>query len=114
MNQTLQTVTEWLEAHRDQTLLITKREMDDLDRVKLHLDNSEFQQLAESESIDDYTDGVALLLHGEGAVLNGGGEHPLPQDTFVISMAGLSDAHALGDSLELTTERASYTIMTEH
>lgn len=114
MNQTLQTVTEWLEAHRDQTLLITKREMDDLDRVKLHLDNSEFQQPAESESIDDYTDGVALLLHGEGAVLNGGGERPLPQDTFVISMAGLSDAHALGDSLELTTERASYTIMTEH
>ena len=102
-------LSEWLEEHRDQTLLITKTEQGDVDRVRMKLTKTGYQAEHDNPH-DDYTDGDVLYLRGKGSVLTKGLESPLPQDTFAIPIKGLRSADIEHASLRLTTERAEYDI----
>lgn len=109
MKPELQSVSDWLDAHRDQTLLITKSEQGDIDRVRMKLSMSGYRAERPNPH-DDYTDGDVLYLRGEGSVLTEERESPLPQDTFAIPVTGLRAADIADAGMRLTTERAEYSI----
>ena len=111
MNDSLRRVSEWLDSHRDEPLLITKTEQGDVDRVRMRLASAGLHE--PQSSPDDYTDGTVMYLRGEGTVLGDSEEAPLPQDTYVIPIAGLSDAQVEHGGVRLKTERGEYAIAVE-
>lgn len=111
-NQLLDSANEWLEAHINQTLLIRKEEQGDIDKLRLTLEHIAFRN--NKQGSDDYTNGKALLLQGNGVVINGHEELPLPQNTFVVPLNGLRNVSDGQEQLKLETERASYTFTIQH
>lgn len=110
MKMEIKVLSDWLEEHRDKTLLITKTEQGDVDRVRMKLSKTGFHAEHDNPH-DDYTDGDVLYLRGEGSVLTDDRESPLPQDTFTIPIKGLRAADIDDANLRLTTERAEYDIL---
>lgn len=102
-----QQTTEWLERHTGNTILIRKEEQGDLDTIEVRLDRIDYKQES-GQGWDDYTDGSALLLHGTGQIIVEQDRHPLPGDTFVIPVKGLSEINLSDRELRFQTERASY------
>lgn len=109
MNPSLQAVTEWLNANSNQTLHISKIEEQDQDQVNMHLERAELQR-RQIPSIDGYTDINTLLLEGDGFVITGGHQAPLPDKSFVIALDGLSEADVQSGQVMLKTERGTYSI----
>ncbi|MEC0246847.1 hypothetical protein ACI48J_10915 [Paenibacillus chitinolyticus] len=109
MANELQPVTDWLHSNTNKAIRIAKEEQEDIDRVDLQLSQFEYREY-QPDAPDDYTNGSALLLYGEGTVLNNGSEEALPQETFVIPLEGLSVADLSEDSVVLKTERAIYSL----
>lgn len=111
MDPQLIPVSTWLKEHMNTAIRIRKHEQDDLDEVRLTLTEAGYRS-DEPQRPDEYTDGRAIILHGQGSVITGQGmESPLPQDMYVIPVSGLSGAEVQQDHVELTTERASYSLM---
>lgn len=99
---------DWLQEQTNGALLIRKREDRDLDRVRIRLDEVGYRSY--DLSIDGYTDGPALVLHGSGTIATDKAEAPLPQDSYVIPLAGFEVARTRGGGIELRTDRATYSI----
>ncbi|MFC5527849.1 hypothetical protein [Cohnella yongneupensis] len=108
LNAAVHTLMNWLEDHRDQSLLIHKHEQDDSDHVRINLSGVDFKP--ETASIDGYTDESALRLHGEGTVLNDGQSLPLSQNAYVIPVDGLTLMELLDTRMIMRTNIAEYTM----
>ncbi|WP_068774811.1 hypothetical protein [Paenibacillus sp. FJAT-26967] len=110
MDKQLQSVTDWLNENTNKAIRIKKEEQGDLDQVDLQLSQFEYRE-HQPDAIDDYTNGSALLLFGEGAVLNEGKREALPDNTFVIPLDGLNLAGVENEIVVLGTDRATYSLM---
>ncbi|MBW4080521.1 hypothetical protein [Paenibacillus sp. S150] len=110
MDQSVQRLMDWLTAQANETIVIDKQEMNDLDTVHFTLDTVDYRNA--DDVIDEYLDS-ALILRGSGSTLNRDGELvPLPQQNYEIAVSGLH-LDAVDDSkVELRTERAKYSIST--
>lgn len=108
MNEQLKSVTDWLNAHKQQTVMIRKQEMEDTDQTRIQLEEVEYRE--NTPTIDDYTEGDSLILHGNGTVINEQGEIQLPQNTYQIYVDGLSKADVKETQLTMETDRAKYEI----
>jgi hypothetical protein len=107
-NPSADTLMEWLEEHRDQSILIHKLEQADSDHVRIRLSGVEYKP--ETESIDGYTNESALRLLGQGTVFNGGQSLPLPYDSFIIPVSGLTLMESVDNRMILKTDNAEYTL----
>lgn len=108
MNESLKSVTDWLNAHKQQTVMIRKQELEDTDQTRITLEDVEYKP--STPMIDEYTEGDSLILHGSGAVVNEQGDIPLPQSTYQIYVDGLKHADVQDQQLSMETERAKYEI----
>lgn len=108
MNESLKSVTDWLNAHKQQTVMIRKQELEDIDQTRITLEDVEYKP--STQTIDEYTEGDSLILHGSGAVVNEQGDIPLPQSTYQIYVDGLKHANVQDQQLSMETERAKYEI----
>jgi hypothetical protein len=112
MDATVKTLMDWLEGQTNNFLYIQKKEDDDLDEVRLQL--TEVGYRSDYKSLDGYTDGTALVLHGNGSIETGTAEAPLPQNSYVIPIAGLSVSKASEDGVILQTDRAHYSLSVDN
>jgi hypothetical protein len=106
MEQTVQKLKDWLTGHVNETIVIEKKELRDLDKVHFNLEAIEFRDA--EDVIDDYL-GSALILRGFGNTLNADGKLvSLPQSTYDIAVDGLR-IEDIGDrKVEVSTDRAKY------
>jgi hypothetical protein len=112
MDATVKTLMDWLEGQTNNSLFIQKKEDEDLDQV--HLQLKEVGYRSDYESIDGYTDGTALVLHGSGSIVTDTAEAPLPQGSYVIPLSGLSVSKASEDGVILQTDRAHYSLSVDN
>lgn len=111
MEQNTSKLMDWLDSHIEQTILIEKHELQDLDVVHFKLESVEFR--SGEDSIDDYVDD-ALILKGDGNTLNKEGELvPLPLRTYEIAVKGLQLSPSDDKKLQAATERAKYILSIE-
>ncbi|MBW5445994.1 hypothetical protein GE107_07965 [Cohnella sp. CFH 77786] len=108
MDPTVRTLMDWLQGQTNRSIMIQKKEDRDLDRVRLTL--AEVGYRPDDRSIDGYTEGNSLVLHGRGTVRTETGEAPLPQDRYVIPVDGLRISKASEDGVILQTDRAHYAL----
>lgn len=109
MEHSQEHVSQWLESLQNKAILICKREDGDLDEVDIQLQKVTIGKLKE-EDPDEYVALKTLLLHGEGTIQSGRHEGPLPQDVYEIPYTDQWIVKEMGNSLEIKTERAIYTI----
>lgn len=109
MKHPLEDVSEWLKSHTNQTILIKKREQDDLDEVRLLLEFIGYRN-GDNCSVDDYIACKALLLHGSGVIITDNEEAPLPDSTFTIPVDSLSSTEVKDKQVTLENGRGVYTI----
>lgn len=108
MDQTVQKLIDWLDAHANKTIVIKKQELEDLDTVHFQLETVEYRTA--EDTIDDYLDD-ALILRGSGNTLNADGELvPLPQHSYEIAVSGLHLDNLGEGNAELQTARAKYSL----
>lgn len=108
MEQPVQELKEWLASEVNETIVITKEELNDLDTVHFSLEHVDYRN--SEDTVDDYLDD-ALILRGSGSTLNADGELvPLPQQSYEIAVSGLKLHTIEADKVELQTDRAKYTL----
>lgn len=106
MEQSVQQVMDWLTAKVNQTIVIKKQELEDLDTVHFSLENVDYRNA--EDTIDDYLDS-ALILRGTGSTLNSDGDLvSLPQPNYEIAVSGLKVNNFKENQVELQTDRAKY------
>ncbi|BAB05503.1 hypothetical protein P4637_01340 [Halalkalibacterium halodurans] len=113
-------LTDWLEAHKDQKLMISKQEyatgmasITDSDQVSMTLEAVTFID-SENRDLDGYVANHELVLHGEGSIQ--GSEHatgPLPDHRFDIQLEDGMTISADGNQLIVETSRAKYFLEAE-
>ncbi|WP_373232694.1 hypothetical protein [Cohnella sp.] len=108
MNPSVQSLKEWLEGHKNHTILIQKHEQNDSDQIHIQLHDVDYR--SQTNSIDGYLNGSFLFLHGQGSITNGGQEVQLPRDSYVIPVDGLSVTETEHNRVVLKTERAEYSL----
>ncbi|WP_123042345.1 hypothetical protein [Cohnella candidum] len=108
MEPTVRTLMDWLQSQTNHSIMIQKKEDDDLDEVRLQLHEVGYRP--DHRSIDGYTEGTALVLHGKGTIVTDLEEAPLPGDSYVIPIAGLTISKASEDGVILRNERAHYAL----
>lgn len=100
----------WLERHTQQPIHISKWEQADRDEVRLELDAVEIRNTKHFD-LEEYASDEAILLTGSGKVIaEDGTELPLPLEAFEIPLGGFWEANEKDGQLEITTDRARYTI----
>ncbi|TLS38158.1 hypothetical protein [Pseudalkalibacillus caeni] len=97
-------LNEW----KGDNVIIQKEEMDDKDKTIMKLEDFSFQE--RDQTIDDYTSEMLLQLKGEGKVISDQSAEPLPFSRFEIPLEEVSQMHLDETSIQLKTERGSYTI----
>ncbi|MDP4551815.1 hypothetical protein Q9251_13125 [Alkalihalobacillus macyae] len=97
-------LTEWIGGH----LIIEKKELDDVDKTIMKLEDFTFQH--RGETVDDYTASTLLQLKGEGKVISDEATVPLPHSLFEIPIENISEVNHQTTELMIATERASYHI----
>ena len=111
MEQNAGMLSDWLNTHLNQTLVIEKYELSDRDIVHFKLEGVEFR--SGEDTIDDYLEN-ALVLRGTGNTLNADGERvPLPQNSYEIVVSQLQMGPSDEKKLEVSTERAKYILSIE-
>ncbi|MFM9281862.1 hypothetical protein [Paenibacillus jiagnxiensis] len=110
MEPKLEDVTNWLNGHTNRSILIHKVESGNEDDVRMKLERAAVHSDS-THAIDDYTGGNVLCLYGKGTVINGQEELPLPQNAFLIPAAGIHQTGINDHSVQLSTERAQYSIL---
>lgn len=111
MNSSVQNVMDWLQGNMNKSILIQKQEDGDSDTVHIRLSKVGYRD--NKESIDGYTNGSALVLHGEGTI-SSDSEAPLPGDSYVIATGGLSVSNSSQNQVNVTTDRAEYSFSLEN
>lgn len=109
MKHSLKEVSQWLDSHKQQELTIEKRELDDVDQIRLTVDSVELLD-GNNCSIDDYLACQALLLRGNGVIVTDIEEAPLPGGSFSIPLESLREAEVQERQIVLENERGTYTI----
>jgi len=108
MEQHVERLSGWLNAHVDHTIVIEKKELSDLDIVHFRLEEVAFRNA--EDVIDDYLDS-ALILKGHGSTLNRDGELvPLPQPNYEIAVSGLHLGPLAEERIQVDTDRANYVL----
>lgn len=111
MEQSVQTLKNWLESQSGHTVKIEKKELNDLDTVHFKLNAVEYRDA--DDVLDNYLDS-ALILRGSGSTLNQDGELvPLPQQSYEIALHGLRIGGMDGNYTELHTDRGNYALSVE-
>ncbi|WP_410511102.1 hypothetical protein PaeBR_13395 [Paenibacillus sp. BR2-3] len=106
MEQSVEILSDWLNSHVNQTIVIEKHELADLDIVHFKLESLDFR--SGEDTIDDYLD-HALILRGSGNTLNKSGESvPLPQNSYEIAVSGLRFSPSDDKRFQALTDRAKY------
>jgi hypothetical protein len=101
----------WLSRHANRPIRIEKLEQSDRDEVLLELHDVELRSSRRFDP-EHYAADEAILLHGSGQVVSGGGTvSPLPLETYEIPLDGGWKAHETGNALQIANDRAAYTIM---
>lgn len=108
MDGRIRTLMDWLQEHTYNVLHIHKREDGDLDRVRLRLDEVGYKP--DGHSLDGYTEGPMLVLHGQGQVMTDKTEAPLPGGSYAIPLAGFKVTRAARGGIDVQTNRAVYSI----
>lgn len=108
MDPAVRSLMDWLQGQTNRAIFIQKKEREDLDQVRLQLWEVGYQ--ADYKSIDGYADGTALVLHGSGTIVTDSEEAPLPEDSYVIPIDGLSVSKASDGGVIMRTDRAHYSI----
>ncbi|CAM4373820.1 hypothetical protein [Paenibacillus tarimensis] len=106
-DELLETVSKWFEEHTHRPIRIIKREQGDVDQIRMNVEHIGYR---DSHTVDDYTDGLALMLYGYGEIINNRQPAELPQPIFEIPVEGLSAAEVSDHQMILITERAAYSI----
>jgi hypothetical protein len=109
MNSIVQTLMEWLKKHTNQYIKIQKYEQSDTDEI--HIQLFDINLRPRTNAYDDYANGPAVLLHGQGSVRVDGQQVKLPQDRYVIPVEGISITEMEDNRMLLKTERAEYTFL---
>ncbi|WP_340023817.1 hypothetical protein MHI24_01605 [Paenibacillus sp. FSL K6-1096] len=108
MEPNVEKLMEWLNAHKEATLVIQKQELEDLDTVHFTVETVDYRNA--EDVIDDYLDS-AVILRGSGSTMNDDAELvPLPQPGYEIAVAGLKLHNVAEDQVDLQTDRAKYTL----
>ncbi|KGE17204.1 hypothetical protein [Paenibacillus wynnii] len=111
MEQNVSMLSDWLNTHVEQTLVIEKHELEDMDIVHFKLESVEFRN--GEDTVDDYLDN-ALVLKGTGNTTNADGERvPLPQHSYEIAVSGLNMGPSDEKKLQVNTKRAKYILSIE-
>jgi hypothetical protein len=109
MELSAQEICSWFESNMDKSVLIEKKEQEDLDRIELEV--QEVGLLDHSNSQDDYLSMKAIVLRGVGTIQNQAGEKlRLPDDYYEISLEGIVQGVEKTNGLDIQTERAHYVI----
>jgi hypothetical protein len=111
MDAAVRTAKEWLQDRTDHYIRIHKEEDGDTDMIRMKL--LEIGYRPDRPSIDGYTGGPALVLHGDGVILAGGKQVPLPGGSYVIPTDGLTVTETAEGGALLTTDRARYSLIAE-
>ena len=99
---------QWLKRRINEAVTITKREQEDLDEIRLELDDVALRKSKHFDA-EHYARDEAILLRGFGQVISDHGDPaPLPLDTFEIPLEGKVIAETADDRLQITTDRAQY------
>jgi len=106
MEQSVEILSDWLNSHINQTIVIEKHELSDLDIVHFKLESVDYR--SSGATIDDYLDD-ALVLIGSGDTKNKSGELvPLPQNSFEIAVSGMRFSPSDDKRFQVDTDRAKY------
>ncbi|MDT8862910.1 hypothetical protein N0O92_22305 [Alkalihalobacillus sp. MEB130] len=117
MTQDIHELSNWLESHKGERLLIRKNELStglqqifDIDQVTLNL--THISVVENDSNIDDYIPSQELILHGEGSIKSAEGMKDLPQNAYEIPIYGkvVTTKDQNGNGLKLETEKAIYEI----
>jgi hypothetical protein len=118
MTQEIQELSNWLESHKGETLVIRKGELStglqqifDIDQVTLELDH--ISLVSNNENVDDYIPEQELILHGEGNILSEEGTKELPQNAYEIPLFGHVTTSNEMNGLKVETEKAVYKIIVQ-
>lgn len=112
MAPNVRAVKAWLQDQTNRYIAIRKMEDGDTDQIRMEI--SEVGYMPESPSIDGYTDGAALVLHGRGAIRSGNAEVPLPDNRYFIPVTGLTVTKSSDAGMIFQTERAHYALSPLH
>ena len=105
-------ITGWLEAHKNETLMIHKQEDDDIDDIHVKLENV-VQTSYNAPHLDDYVSEHSIILEGQGIILTNGEEVTLPNDVYEIPYEGSIEFLEEDGGITISTNRAIYQIKSE-
>lgn len=108
IDQIIRQLMDWLQNYTNRMLLIRKQEDGNRDLVRILLEEVGYRP--SWRSIDGYTDGPALVLHGVGALVSGAGEMPLPSDLYSIALSGVQISRIESGGVLLQSDRARYEV----
>ncbi|WP_276353409.1 hypothetical protein [Cohnella caldifontis] len=111
MDPAVRTVKDWLQDRTNQYIRIHKEEDGDTDQIRMKL--LEIGYRPDRPSIDGYTGGPAFVLHGPGTILANGKQAPLPGDSYVVPIDGLTVTETAEGGRIMTTDRARYSLTAE-
>lgn len=116
MTQEIEELSNWLESHKGEKLIIHKGELStglqqifDIDQVTLALDH--ISLVSNDNQVDDYIPPKELILHGQGNIRSVEGIEDLPQDAYEIPLFGSIITSIENDGLKIETEKAIYKLM---
>ena len=105
-------IADWFEKRLNGTFLILKEEGNDADRVRITVRKTKFWP--GMKAADDYVEESRIILIGEGRIDGDGDRHtaaaPLPRESYEIPLGDEFRWEALGDSLKISTARATYIV----
>ncbi|GIO26587.1 hypothetical protein [Ornithinibacillus bavariensis] len=99
-----------LQQWNGQQIKITKHEMDDVDKIVMHLQDISYD--LNTRRIDDYVPRYNLLLKGDGRIetLASMSNQPLPASVYEIPLENNTLYEYDGEKFFITTERGVYKI----
>jgi hypothetical protein len=108
MQSPIEQVETWINTKQSPSFTISKEEHGDLDQININIEKVSLGTQPVVDP-DGYVAEQALLLHGQGSLINGA---PLPQNVYEIPLFGTWVTHDKGSRMQIETERAVYTIQT--
>jgi hypothetical protein len=111
MNQSSESVSEWMRSQATHFFVIEKQEQKDTDLVRIQVKHVETEHRGVHDP-DDYVAEHTLLIHGDGLHI-GETEAALPQSVYEIPLIGEYSFQAGDGAYRITTDRATYVIRPE-
>lgn len=109
MTQSIEELSNWLESHQGETLIIRKGELSTGLQQIFDLDHISF--VSNDRNVDDYIPKNELILHGNGNIRSKEGMKVIPQNAYEIPLIGNIVTSNEEDGLKVETEKAVYKFM---